>query len=95
VGKNGGLIAGPVSGRSWLNFQPDFTVNLPEFNTISCPWHHNIIAAVGSFWAAKSLRRNPGSRNAISSFQWLGSEQFKWHSRHLMALGFMEPGQWF
>tara|TARA_Y100000385_G_scaffold74286_1_gene75022 strand:- start:105 stop:374 length:270 start_codon:yes stop_codon:yes gene_type:complete len=76
-GKNGGLIAGPVSGRSWLNFQPDFTVNLPEFNTISCPWHHNIIAAVGSFWAAKSLRRNPGSRNAISSFQWLGSEQFK------------------
>ena len=78
-----------------LKFQPDFTFNRPEFNTISCPWHHNVTAAVGSFRAAKSLRRNPGSRNAISSFQWPGSEQFKWHSQHLMDLGFMEPGQWF
>ena len=78
-----------------LKFQPDFTFNRPEFNTISCPWHHNVTAAIGSFRAAKSLRRNPGSRNAISSFQWPGSEQFKWHSQHLMDLGFMEPGQWF
>jgi hypothetical protein len=78
-----------------LKFQPDFTFNRPEFNTISCPWHHNVTAAVGSFRAAKSLRRNPGSRNAISSFQWPGSEQFKWHPQHLMDLGFMEPGQWF
>ena len=78
-----------------LKFQPDFTFNRPEFNTISCPWHHNVTAAVGSFRATKSLRRNPGSRNAISSFQWPGSEQFKWHPQHLMDLGFMEPGQWF
>ena len=78
-----------------LKFQPDFTFKLPKFNTISFPWHHNLTAAVGSFWAAKSLRRNPDSRNAISSFQWSGSEQFKWHSQHLMDLGFMEPGQWF
>ena len=78
-----------------LKFQPDLTFKLPKFNKISFPWHHNLTAAVGSFWAAKSLRRNPDSCNAISSFQWPGSEQFKWHSQHLMDLGFMEPGQWF
>ena len=78
-----------------LKFQPDFTFNLPEFNTISCPWHHNLTASVCSFRAAKALRHNPGSRHAISSFHWPGSEQFKWHSQQLMDLGFMEPGQWF
>ena len=78
-----------------LKFQPDFTFNRPEFNTISCPWHHNLTASVCSFRAAKALRHNPGSRHAISSFRWPGSEQFKWHSQQLMDLGFMEPGQWF
>ena len=78
-----------------LKFQPDFTFNLPEFNTISCPWHHNLTAALCSFRAAKALRRNPGSRHAIPSFRWSGSEQFKWQSQQLMDLGFMEPGQWF
>ena len=78
-----------------LTFQPDFTFNLPEFNTISCPWHHNLTASVCSFRAAKALRHNPGSRHAISSFLWPGSEHFTWHSQQLMDLGFMEPGQWF
>ena len=57
-----------------LKFQPDFTFNLPEFNTISCPWHHTLTASVCSFQAAKALRHNPGSRHAISSFRWPGSE---------------------
>ena len=78
-----------------LKFQPDFTFNLPEFNTISCPWHHNLTAARCSFRAAKALRRNPGSRHAIPSFRWTGSEQFKWQSQQLMDLEFIEPGQWF
>ena len=78
-----------------LKFQPNFTYNLAEFNTISCPWHHNLTAALCSFRAAKALRRNPGSRHAIPSFRWSGSEQFKWQSQQLMDLGFMEPGQWF
>ena len=78
-----------------LKFQPDFTYNLAELNTISCPWHYNLTAALCSFRAAKALRRNPGSRHAIPSFRWTGSEQFKWQSQQLMDLGFIEPGQWF
>jgi hypothetical protein len=41
------------------------------------------------------LRRNPGSRHAIPSFRWTGSEKFKWQSQQLMDLEFIEPGQWF
>ena len=78
-----------------LKFQPDFIFNRAEFKTISCPWHHNLTAALCSFRAAKALRRNPGSRHAIPSLHWTGSVQFKWQSQQLMDLGLMEPGQWF
>ena len=55
-----------------LKFQPDFTFNLPEFNTISCPWHHNLTAALCSFRAAKALRRNPGSSPCHPQFPLVG-----------------------
>lgn len=78
-----------------LQLQPDHTFNVAEYNTVSCPWHHNLTAAVCSFRAAKALKRNPGSAFAINSFRWRNSTRFQWQSRQLMVLGLMEPGQWF
>jgi hypothetical protein len=74
---------------------PDFTLSDQEMNTYSCQWHHNLTAAVCSFRTAKALRTNPGSRHAIPTFRWPNSVKFEWHSRQLMDLGLMEPGQWF
>jgi hypothetical protein len=81
--------------RAGLRMAPDFTLNDEELNTHSCPWHHNLTAAVCSFRTAKALRTNPGSRGAIGSFRWANSLPFRWHSQQLMDLGLMEPGQWF
>lgn len=81
--------------RTGLRLAPDFTLNDEELNTHSCPWHHNLTAAVCSFRTAKALRTNPGSRHAIPTFTWHNSAPFQWHSQQLMDLGLMEPGQWF
>ncbi|MDM7933726.1 hypothetical protein [Tabrizicola sp.] len=81
--------------RPGLRLAPDFTLNDDEMNTYACPWHHNLTAAVCSFRTAKALRTNPGSRHAIASFRWHNSVPFQWHSRQLLDLGLMEPGQWF
>lgn len=81
--------------RNGLRMNADFTLSDEEANTLSCPWHHNLTAAVCSFRAAKALRRNPASRQAIPGFHWFGSEPFRWNSQQLMDLGLMEPGQWF
>ena len=78
-----------------LKLLPDFTLNDQEMNTYACQWHHNLTAAVCSFRTAKALRTNPGSRHAIQTFRWPNSVKFDWHSRQLMDLGLMEPGQWF
>ncbi|WP_299351646.1 hypothetical protein [uncultured Shimia sp.] len=78
-----------------LKLLPDFTFNDEEYNTYSCEWHHNLTAAVCSFRTAKALKQNPGSRDAIHSFSWHNSVPFEWHSRQLLDLGLMEPGQWF
>lgn len=78
-----------------LKLLPDFTLSEQEMNTYACQWHHNLTAAVCSFRTAKALRTNPGSRHAISTFRWPNSVKFDWHSRQLMDLGLMEPGQWF
>lgn len=78
-----------------LQMLPDRTFNLAEYNTFSCPWHNNLSAAIASFRTAKALRRNPGSRAAITTFHWPRSETFNWHSQQLLDLGLMEPGQWF
>ena len=78
-----------------LELRPDHTFNDEEYNTYACAWHHNVTAAVCSFRTAKALKSNPGSRYDIPTFQWHNSEPFEWHSRQLMDLGLMEPGQWF
>jgi hypothetical protein len=78
-----------------LRLLPDHTFNDPEYNTYSCEWHHNISASVMSFRTAKALKRNPGSSFDIATFQWHNSAPFEWHSRQLLDLGLMEPGQWF
>ena len=78
-----------------LLLRPDFTLSDEEMNTHSCRWHNNLTAAVCSFRTAKALRTNPGSRHAIATFRWPNSARFDWHSRQLMDLGLMEPGQWF
>jgi hypothetical protein len=81
--------------RRGLELRPDFTFDDAEYNTVSCPWHHNLTAALCSFRTAKALRTNPGSRAAIRTFRWRNSARFSWHSQQLMDLGLIEPGQWF
>lgn len=81
--------------KEGLALLPNHTFNDQEYNTYSCPWHHNLTAAVCSFRTAKALKRNPESDYAIHSFRWHNSTPFEWHSRQLLDLGLMEPGQWF
>ncbi len=78
-----------------LMLQEDFTFNDQEYNTYACPWHNNLTAAVCSFRTAKALKSNPGSTFDIRQFNWHNSVRFEWHSRQLLDLGLMEPGQWF
>ncbi|MDX1781179.1 MAG: hypothetical protein R3256_07655 [Thalassovita sp.] len=78
-----------------LTLRDDHTFNDEEYNTYACPWHHNLTAAICSFRTAKALKRNPGSRFEIDNFRWHNSTPFEWHSRQLLDLGLMEPGQWF
>ncbi|UWQ24237.1 glycosyltransferase family 2 protein [Leisingera aquaemixtae] len=78
-----------------LKLQQGHIFNDPEYNTYACPWHHNLTAAVCSFRTAKALKRNPGSTFDIATFRWHNSAPFEWHSRQLLDLGLMEPGQWF
>ncbi|MDV4145791.1 MULTISPECIES: hypothetical protein [Shimia] len=78
-----------------LELREDFTFNDEEMNTYSCEWHNNLTAAVCSFRTAKALKTNPGSTFDIQSFRWHNSVPFEWHSRQLLDLGLMEPGQWF
>ncbi len=78
-----------------LEMDADGLFNLPEYNTICCPWHNNLTIAVASFRTARGLVHNPGSRAAITSFHAPQSAVFEWNSQQLLELGFMEPGQWF
>lgn len=85
---------GLFKAEKGLELRADHTFNRDEFNTYSCPWHHNLTAAICSFRAAKSLAGNPGSSEMIEGFKWHNSQQFAWHSRQLLDLGLIEPGQW-
>ncbi len=78
-----------------LQLREDFTFSDEEYNTYACPWHNNLTAAVCSFRTAKALKANPGSTFDIKEFTWHNSVRFDWHSRQLLDLGLMEPGQWF
>lgn len=81
--------------KAGLLLNEDHMFNDPEYNTFSCPWHHNITATICSFRTAKALKRNPGSTYEIKTFRWHNSVPFEWGSQQLMDLGLMEPGQWF
>ena len=81
--------------KAGLELREDHTFNDEEYNTFACPWHHNITAAVCSFRTAKALKSNPGSTFDIHNFRWHNATPFEWHSRQLLDLGLMEPGQWF
>ena len=78
-----------------LKLRSDHTFNDEEYNTYSCPWHHNITIAIASFRTAKALKANSGSTFEIPTFKWHNSIEFEWHSQQLLDLGLMEPGQWF
>ena len=81
--------------KAGLHLQDDHTFNDEEYNTYACPWHHNLTASICSFRTAKALKSNPGSAFDIHSFKWHNSAPFEWHSKQLLDLGLMEPGQWF
>ncbi len=78
-----------------LQLSEDFTFSDEEYNTYACKWHNNLTAAICSFRTAKALKTNPGSMFEIPTFRWHNTVPFEWHSRQLMDLGLMEPGQWF
>lgn len=78
-----------------LTLRADHTFSDEEYNTYACKWHHNLTAAICSFRTAKALKLNPGSTFDIETFTWHNSAPFEWHSRQLLDLGLMEPGQWF
>ena len=84
-----------VRTRPDIEFRADHTWSDEELNTYSCPWHHNLTAAIVSFRTAKALRVNPASRFDIDTFRWHNSVAFEWQSQQLLDLGLMEPGQWF
>ena len=84
-----------VRSRPDITLRPDHTWSDEELNTYSCPWHHNLTAAIASFRTAKALRINPASRFEIDTFRWHNSVPFEWQSQQLLDLGLMEPGQWF
>lgn len=86
---------GLFKSKAGLQLRPDHTFNDEEYNTYACPWHHNLTAAICSFRTAKALKRNPGSSASIQSFTWHNSAPFEWHSKQLLDLGLIEPGQWF
>ncbi|RKF16838.1 hypothetical protein D6850_04680 [Roseovarius spongiae] len=81
--------------RRNLRLREDHTFDDEEYNTYACPWHNNLTTAIASFRTAKALKRNPGSTFDIPTFKWHNSAPFEWHSRQLLDLGLMEPGQWF
>ena len=81
--------------KKGLKIREDHTFSDEEYNTFACPWHHNITTAICSFRTAKALKTNPGSTFDIETFKWHNSAPFEWHSRQLLDLGLMEPGQWF
>lgn len=78
-----------------LKLLAEHRLNDEEYNTFACPWHNNLTAAIVSFRTAKALKTNPGSTFEITNFKWHNSIPFEWHSRQLLDLGLMEPGQWF
>ncbi|SIT12430.1 hypothetical protein SAMN05421759_11827 [Roseivivax lentus] len=78
-----------------LTLRENHTFSDEEYNTYACPWHNNLTAAIVSFRTAKALKKNPGSTFDIHGFTWHNSTPFEWHSRQLLDLGLMEPGQWF
>jgi len=78
-----------------LRLRDDHTFSDEEYNTYACPWHNNLTCAIASFRTAKALKSNPGSTFDIQTFRWHNSTMFEWHSRQLLDLGLMEPGQWF
>ncbi len=86
---------GLFRAKPGLTLRSDHTFSDEEYNTFACPWHHNITAAICSFRTAKALKANPGSTHDIPTFKWHNSAPFEWHSRQLLDLGLMEPGQWF
>ena len=86
---------GLFRAKPGLTLREDHTFSDEEYNTYACPWHNNLTAAIASFRTAKALKRNPGSTFDIKTFRWHNSMPFEWHSRQLLDLGLMEPGQWF
>jgi len=81
--------------RPGLRLLPGHVFSDEEYNTYACPWHNNITAALCSFRTAKALVSNSGSSADIETFHWHNSTLFEWHSRQLLDLGLIEPGQWF
>ncbi|MEM1160770.1 MAG: hypothetical protein AAGJ28_07535 [Pseudomonadota bacterium] len=66
-----------------------------EYDSISCPWHHNPTGAVMSLRRSARIMAHPNFPDVAHSLIWAGTTKWDWTSRQLLELGMIEPGQWF
>lgn len=66
-----------------------------EYDSVSCPWHHNPTGAVMSLRRSRRIMAHPAFAEVAHRLVWSGSEPFQWRSDQLLDLGMIEPGQWF
>ena len=60
--------------------------------------YKNLSAPVSEIFDIKKLAKYYALidiTQAYHGFTWHNSTRFEWHSRQLLDLGLMEPGQWF
>ena len=67
----------------------------PDYDSVSCPWHHSPTGAVMSLRRTWRIMAHPGFTDVAGDLIWHGSTPFDWTSRQLLELGMIEPGQWF
>ena len=67
----------------------------PEYDSVSCPWHHSPTGAVMSLRRTWRIMAHPGFTDVAGDLIWQGSTPFEWTSQQLLELGIIEPGQWF
>lgn len=67
----------------------------PEYASVSCPWHHNLTAAMMTLRRTYRLVAHPNFHTVRRKLDWAGTTEFDWTSSQLLELGMIEPGQWF
>ena len=78
-----------------LKVSRDLSFGHSDYDSLSCPWHHNPTAAIMSLRRSRRIMAHPGFPALAHKLIWQGSTRFNWTSGQLLDLGLIEPGQWF